>query len=75
MVFRSELPPLRVAADDDAYVAIAQRKAADVEALAALRSNLRTGLSERAVGNPRLYTEAVEDAYRTMWRRWCAGDS
>lgn len=60
-----------VAVDDEAYIEIARRKAADIGGLVALRAEQRRRLSETAVGNPRLYTGAVEDAYRTMWRRWC----
>ncbi len=61
-----------VAADDEAYIDIARRKAADVGGLVALRADLRRRLSETAVGNPRLYTQAVEEAYRALWRRWCS---
>jgi protein O-GlcNAc transferase len=62
-----------VASDEDEYVAIALRNSADRQALAALRGGLRTKLAGSAAGNAKLYTEIVEQAYRTMWRRWCAG--
>ena len=62
-----------IAADGDAYVALAIAKAGDLDALARLRAGLRGRLADLAVGDPRRYARAVESAYRDMWRRWCAG--
>jgi predicted O-linked N-acetylglucosamine transferase (SPINDLY family) len=58
--------------EDDDYVALAVTRASDLAALAALRRELRAIVSASPAGNPVLYTRAVEEAYRTMWRRWCA---
>jgi protein O-GlcNAc transferase len=55
----------------EAYVALAQRCARDLDALAAVRAGLR----ERMCGtlcDAERFTRGLEDAYRTMWRRWCA---
>jgi predicted O-linked N-acetylglucosamine transferase (SPINDLY family) len=58
-----------VAADDDEYVAIALRSTPD--RLGTIRSEL-PGLIERRC-SPAEYTRAVEEAYRTMWQKYCGG--
>ena len=60
-----------VAANEDKYVAIAKRFAADRVGLAKLRASLRPSLATSPLGDSVQYCRAVEDAYRTMWRRWC----
>jgi len=60
-----------VADGEDEYLALAIRKSSDIATLARLRKELRVCIMASAAGNPRSYTRAVEDAYRTMWRRWC----
>jgi len=62
-----------VAASDDDYVAIAIAKAGDIEGLVSLRSRLRGLIAASEAGNPDRYASAVGEAYRAMWRRWCAG--
>jgi predicted O-linked N-acetylglucosamine transferase (SPINDLY family) len=57
-----------VAADEDEYVEIALSSTPD--RLRAIRSDL-PGLIERRCG-PAEYTRAAEEAYRTMWQRYCA---
>jgi len=61
-----------IAPDAAAFVAIARRLATDLDALAALRANLR----ERLRGSPLLdapgFTGRLEAAYRAVWREWCA---
>src|SRR5262249_48697220 len=47
-------------------------KAADLDALAHLRSGLRERVACSAVGDAKQYATAVEAGYRTMWRDWCA---
>jgi predicted O-linked N-acetylglucosamine transferase (SPINDLY family) len=59
-----------VARTPDEYVAIAAQKAADLPALAELRSGLRAALAAGLGDGPR-FTRALEDAYRSLWRRWC----
>jgi protein O-GlcNAc transferase len=62
-----------IAADPDAYVALAIAKASELDGLARLRAGLRGRMADSVVGDPRRYTREVEAAYRGMWRRWCAG--
>jgi predicted O-linked N-acetylglucosamine transferase (SPINDLY family) len=64
-----------VAATPDQYVALAQQHAADVEALAAVRPALRGRLANSVICDHAAYCRAVEAAYRTIWRRWCAGQT
>jgi len=56
----------------DDYLAFAVRLAGDLDGLAQLRDQLRdrvrVGLCDAAG-----FTRTLEEAYRTMWRRWCAG--
>lgn len=68
------LPEL-VTSTPAAYIETAVRMAADLPRLAEQRGTLRDQLARSPVCNPRLYTAAVEDAYRAIWRRWCAGAS
>ena len=60
-----------VANSEDEYVAIAKRFAADPSALVKLRASLRPSMAASPLGDSVQYCRAVEDAYRTMWRRWC----
>ena len=57
-----------VATDDDQYVEIALRSTPD--RLKKIRHEL-PDLIDRHCG-PAAYTRAVEAAYRTMWKKWCA---
>ncbi|MGH6716195.1 MAG: tetratricopeptide repeat protein [Bradyrhizobium sp.] len=61
-----------VAEDDDGYIAIACRYAAEPAALAKLRSGLPQLAANSVAGNGVLYTRKVEEGYRTFWRRYCA---
>lgn len=65
------LPEL-VAHDDDAYVDIVTRLANDRPRLAELRASLRTRLEASPMMNAPRFTRHLEDAYRRMWREWCA---
>lgn len=62
-----------VAADVPDFVRRAQRIAADLDALAAIRAGLRERFTASAMGQPALVAAGLERALRTMWRRWCAG--
>ena len=64
------LPDL-IARDADEYVETAVRLAGDVDRLARERTTLRERLLASPVGNAELYTRAVEEVYRGLWRRWC----
>ncbi|WP_175940339.1 tetratricopeptide repeat protein [Caballeronia sp. BCC1704] len=61
-----------VAHDDAAYVDIVTRLAGDIARLAGLRASLRPRLEQAPMMNPPRFTRNLEDAYRTMWREWCA---
>jgi predicted O-linked N-acetylglucosamine transferase (SPINDLY family) len=54
------------------YVEAASRLASDLERLARERATLRERLLASPIGDGRWYARAVEEAYRTLWRRWCA---
>jgi predicted O-linked N-acetylglucosamine transferase (SPINDLY family) len=58
-----------VATSDDQYVEIALRSTPD--RLKTIRSEL-PDLIDRRCG-PAAYTRAVEEAYRTMWEKYCSG--
>ncbi|NEW90571.1 tetratricopeptide repeat protein [Rhodopseudomonas sp. BR0M22] len=57
-----------IATDDTRYIEIASKP--DLERLRSIRRGLRDFILQRC--GPVAYTRAVEDAYRTMWERWCA---
>lgn len=61
-----------VAESWEGYIEIAVRKARDVEALEALRAGLRERMARAPLTDAKGYTRQVEEAYRRMWRRWCA---
>jgi protein O-GlcNAc transferase len=62
-----------VATDPADYVAIARRLAGDPKALAALRGGMRDRLRSSPLLDGPGFTRRLEDAYRAMWRAWCAG--
>ncbi|MGJ5178141.1 tetratricopeptide repeat protein [Bradyrhizobium oligotrophicum] len=61
-----------VAEDDEGYLAIALKHAADPSALARLRAELPGRVANSPAGNVEIYTRKVEEGYRTFWRRYCA---
>ncbi|VXC03638.1 Tetratricopeptide TPR_2 repeat-containing protein [Burkholderia sp. 8Y] len=65
------LPEL-VAYDDAAYVDIVTRLASDTPRLAGLRASLRSRLEHSPMMNAPRFTRNLENAYRAMWREWCA---
>jgi tetratricopeptide (TPR) repeat protein len=62
-----------IAPTPDEYVAIAAGLARDRDALATLRSGLRERMRASPLCDGAVFARAVEDAYRAMWRDWCAG--
>jgi predicted O-linked N-acetylglucosamine transferase (SPINDLY family) len=56
-----------VAADDDGYVEIALRASCDH--LRTIRCELPSRVERRC--SPAQYSRAAEEAYRTMWRKYC----
>ncbi len=61
-----------IAASPEDYVRIAVEKSADLAALAALRTTLRDRFARSPVMDAPRFVRAMEAAYRTMWRTWCA---
>lgn len=61
-----------VAEDDDGYVAIARKYAAQPELLAKLRAGLPAQIAASPAGNVEIYTRALEAGYRRFWRDYCA---
>jgi predicted O-linked N-acetylglucosamine transferase (SPINDLY family) len=60
-----------VATSAEEYVAKAVGLAADPPALAGLRAGLRDRLVQSPMCDAVRFTRDLEDAYRTMWTRWC----
>ena len=60
-----------IATDEDEYVRLAVEKAADTAALAEVRAGLRDLLRESVICDVTQYVPAVEQAFRTLWHRWC----
>jgi predicted O-linked N-acetylglucosamine transferase (SPINDLY family) len=65
--------PQFVANDKDDYVRKAASLAADVPALAALRSSMRERCEQSPMFRPERIAEGMSRALRVIWRRWCAG--
>ncbi len=65
------LPEL-VAFDERQYVEIALGLANDPDRLAALRAGLRERMEKSPLRDAAGFARDVEDAYRTMWRKWLA---
>jgi len=61
-----------IASDPDDYVRIAVELANNPTRLSELRSSLRQRMAASPLCDARSFALAVEDAYRTMWRQWCA---
>jgi predicted O-linked N-acetylglucosamine transferase (SPINDLY family) len=56
----------------EAYVACARDLAGNLEQLRTLRANLRERMATSPLCNASDYARSVENAYRDMWRKWCA---
>lgn len=61
-----------VAASSGDYVARAVAMARDPARLAVLRTELRPRMEASSLTDPARFTAALEEAYRAMWRQWCA---
>ena len=59
-----------VAENEEGYLRLAVRQAANLDALQRFRQEIRARIAASPAGNPELYTRAVEAAYRSMWREW-----
>jgi protein O-GlcNAc transferase len=62
-----------VTEDADAYVARALEAAADVRALAALRTGLRARVAASPLCDARGFVSGLEGTYERLWARWVAG--
>ncbi|MEA2734205.1 MAG: protein O-GlcNAc transferase [Humisphaera sp.] len=62
-----------VAYSTEQYVTIATELAADLPRLAELRRTLRPRMLASSLTDAPAYVADLEDAYRTMWQKWCAG--
>jgi protein O-GlcNAc transferase len=60
-----------VAEDADDYIRIGQAKAADLNALAALRERQRLQILDSPLLDASAFARRFEEAVRGMWRRWC----
>jgi len=63
--------PEWVAQNEEQYIAIAAKWAADLPRLAALRAALRQRLEASPLMNATAFAHNFEAAYRGMWHRWC----
>ena len=66
-----DLPEL-VAADPDDYVNIAVKLAGDIPRLSQLRASMRDRMQASPLMDYAAFAADVENAYRDMWRAWCA---
>ncbi len=73
-LMRAGLPEF-VAQNEDEYVQIALRHSRDLPALNDLRQSLRERILSSPVIDPVAYTRMVEDAFRDVWREWCAREA
>ena len=61
-----------IAATPEDYVAIAARLAVDRARLAELRGGMRARLQASPLMDAKGFTASLEEAYRGLWRGWCA---
>ncbi len=61
-----------IARTPEQYVAIARAWGADLERLARVRSALRDQMQVSHLMNGKQFAAEVEEAFRRMWRTWCA---
>lgn len=64
-----------IAPTPEAYIERARLLASDLPALVKTRSRLQKMLKQSPLGNPALFTEALEAEYLRIWERVCAADS
>ena len=57
----------------EAYVKCARDLAGDQARLKTLRGSLRDRVATSPLCDAPAYARSVEDAYRDLWRKWCAG--
>jgi protein O-GlcNAc transferase len=60
-----------IAKDKQDYVAKAVAYSKNPQRLAEVRGQLRAKLEAHPMTNPPVFTRGLEDAYRSVWRKWC----
>ena len=60
-----------IARSPEEYVDVAARWVGDVDRLARLRTGLREKMRTSPLCDGAAFTRSLEEAYRTIWRRWC----
>ncbi|MDA9403457.1 O-linked N-acetylglucosamine transferase, SPINDLY family protein [Bradyrhizobium sp. CCBAU 45389] len=60
---------------EEAYIDIAVSRAAELDDLDKLRSELPGQVRAAPACNPVAYAQAVDEAYRAMWKRYCSSDA
>jgi protein O-GlcNAc transferase len=63
--------PEWIATSEDEYIVLAITLARDAPRRVALRATLRDELSASPLMNRAAYARSIEQAYRSVWRRWC----
>jgi protein O-GlcNAc transferase len=61
-----------IAPDRNDYVEVARALGSDLDSLAELRKELRGMMQASDLMNKKSFAHDVEEAYRAMWRGWCA---
>ena len=64
-----------IATTPEEYVALAAELAGDLDRLTCMRAGLRDRLRGSALCDGPSFTRGLEEAYRSMWRRWCASSA
>jgi len=67
-----QLPEL-VATSEEEYVEIAARLAGDLPRLSKMRAELRTQMAASPLMNAPRFVRNLEEAFRALWKQWCAG--
>jgi len=62
-----------VAEGKEQFVEMGLRWAGDLDALAEIRSGLRERFAKSPISHPEVIAASMAEAFRIIWRRWCAG--
>jgi predicted O-linked N-acetylglucosamine transferase (SPINDLY family) len=63
-----------IAASPQDYVRLAVQRAGDYGILQELRRTLRQSMLSSTLMDEVAFARSIEDAYRSIWRTWCAGE-
>ncbi len=64
--------PEWTAVDEDHYLAVAVKLAADLTLLSEIRATLRSKMSSSPLCDGKRFTRNLETAYRQVWKSWCS---